>query len=543
MSDAEQRDGQISESDATEQDLCVQNDTGPRSWALRRLTRLEYNNTVADLFDDQTAPADALPNEAVGNSFGNDANAQAVSSLLAEQYGRIAETIAGRVLAKPDVLAHYDACWRTAFDDASAEDECVRKVIAGLAERMYRRPLAMDELSELMDLYRAGRTDGTRERGVELVLQAVLQGPDFLYRFEWGEPNDEQQDLLRLSSYEMATRLSYLYAGSTPDDELFAAAREGRLASAEQIRAQAERLLADRTRTRVVLRQFFDKLLPIAGLTDLPRDHSVYPSFSPQIGLLLREETQTFLERSILDEEASWSTILTAPYTYLNEQLANYYGFGSVTGDEFQRVDLPADQRLGLLTQGAIMTGTTHSNFTNPVSRGAFVLKRLLCRDIPLPTGETLALVKPPDPYSGRTARERYTAHRSQPVCAACHDMMDPVGFALENFDAVGLFRTTENDVEIDTHGELLMDNKVRQFDNALEFAQHLGRSKEAMECFAQRWLDYAYGQTLTAQDACSVAGATRPFRESGYVVKELLLSTSQAIGFRFMPKPEETSQ
>jgi hypothetical protein len=288
------------------------------------------------------------------------------------------------------------------------------------------------------------------------------------------------------------------------------------------------------------MRQFFDKLLSLAGLGDLPRDKELYPTFSPRVRNLLREETQTFLERSIFEDESSWAEILTAEHTYLNQDLAAYYGFGDVQGDQLQRVELPRDQRLGLLTQGAIMAATTHSNYTNPVARGAFVLKRLLCRDLSLPTGETLAQIKPPDPYSGRTGRERYTAHRAQPVCAACHDLMDPVGFSFENYDAVGLFRATENDVEIDASGDLVIDGVERHFGNAIELARHLGGSTEAMDCFARRWLDYAYGQTLGEEDACSVAGATRPFRDSGYVVKELLLGTSQSTGFMFIPKPQE---
>lgn len=220
-------------------DPCAQAEVTPRAWPLRRLTRLEYNNTVADLFDDKTEPANALPNEAVGNSFGNDAAAQAVSSLLAEQYGRVAEAVAGRVLENPAVLARYDTCWRTLDGESNQEEKCAAKLIASVAERMYRRPFAAAELSELMTLYQLGRTEGTKETGVKLVLEALLQGPDFLYRIEWGEVDDASPDRLRLSGYEMATRLSYLYTGSTPDQELVAAARGGRLATAEQIREQA----------------------------------------------------------------------------------------------------------------------------------------------------------------------------------------------------------------------------------------------------------------------------------------------------------------
>ncbi|MGK4008037.1 DUF1592 domain-containing protein [Sorangium sp. So ce1036] len=497
---------------------------------LRRLTRFEYNNTVRDLLGDTTQPAFSLPSEDLGNGFGNDADTQSVSSLLAEQLGTVAEGVAQRATVTPEALARLAPC---ASDVTAANEEaCARTIIERLAPRAYRRPLAAGEADELLALYTAGRADATFAVGVATVIEALLQSPDFLYRVEWGTPDPERPELRRPTGDEMATRLSYLLWGTMPDEELRMAAQAGELSTKEGVRAHAERMLAD-PRARRVIRFFFDNLLPISNLADLERDAETFPTFSRAIGSLMREETQRFLEHEIFEGTGTWPSILTAPYTFVNGPLAEFYGISGVTGDAFQKVPLDTTQRLGLLTQAGVMAGTTHSNLTNPVVRGSFVVQKLMCRVIPLPTGEILEQVKPPEPYTGATARERYSKHSQDPVCAGCHKFMDPIGFSFENYDAVGLFRTTENDVTIDASGSV--PGTEGTVNGPIELVRKLAETEEAQRCFAAHWVEFAYGLTLRAEDTCTREAVTAAFEASGYNVQKLLIDLTQTDAFHYM--------
>src|SRR5690606_6275988 len=229
-------------------------------------------------------------------------------------------------------------------------------------EAAYRRPLQSEELDGLLELQTELRTDGELTASVVGVVEAILQSPDFLYRIEFG--GDVVNGVRRLTGHEMASRLSYFFWGAPPDDLLLEAAANGELDTQDGVRAQAERLLDD-PRARRVIEFFFDSYLPIANLTDQARDTELFPTFSPRIGDLQRRETHEFLMKEIFENDGSWRSILTAPYTFVNEELANFYGIPGVQGDEFVKVDLDTRQRLGLLTHASVLTGTTVTNTTN----------------------------------------------------------------------------------------------------------------------------------------------------------------------------------
>ncbi|WP_437984649.1 DUF1592 domain-containing protein [Sorangium sp. So ce117] len=515
--------------------VCRDDTVYPGRAPLRRLTRFEYNNTVRDLLGDTTEPAFSLPSEDIGNGFGNDADTLSVSSLLAEQLGTIAGGIAQRATATPEALARLAPC---AGDvTAASEGACARTIVEDFAARAYRRPLQAGEADELLALYSVGREDATFAAGIAMVIEAVLQSPDFLYRVEWGAPDPARPALRRPTGDEMATRLSYLFWGTMPDEPLRAAAQAGELATKEGVRSHAERMLDD-PRARPVVRFFFDSLLPISSLADLERDAEAFPTFSRTIGSLMREETQRFLEQEIFEEAGTWPSILTAPYSYMNGPLAAFYGVSGVTGDAFQRVELDTTRRLGLLTQAGVMAGTTHSNMTNPVVRGSFVVQKLMCHVIPLPTGDILEKVKPPDPYTGKTARERFSQHSEDQVCATCHQFMDPVGFSFENYDAVGLFRATENDVAIDASGSV--PGTEGAVSGPIELVRKLAETEDVQSCFATHWIEYAYGLTLRAEDKCTREAVTAAFKTSGYNVKQLLIELTQTDAFHTMAPREE---
>lgn len=516
---------------------CVNEPNAVGRAPLRRLTAFEYDNSVRDLLGDTTSPARALPSEEIGNGFGNDADAQSVSTLLAEQYGNAAEDIAGRATETPAALAKLDACAMGLT--AAREATCARTILEKLATRAYRRALAADDVESLLALYTAARAQASFQTGLATAIEALLQTPDFLYRVELGAADSGTPGRRRPTGDEMATRLSYLFWGTMPDDSLRAAAQRGELSNAQGILTHAGRMLDD-PRSRAVVRFFFDNLLPISSLRQLERDPMLYPDWSAQIGQWMHEETQTFLEHEIFSGSGTWPGILTAPYSFVNDGLAKFYRMPAVTGGTFQKVALDTTQRLGLLTQGALMAGTTTANHTNPVIRGAFVARQLLCRPLVLPSDpDLLAMIKPPDPYSGKTARERYSAHSRDPVCGACHRQMDPIGLTFENLDPVGRYRTAENGVTIDASGEL--PGVPGAVPNAVGLVQALAAQEEAHACFASHWLAYGYGRSLEdadPSDACLKERVAAAFKAAGYNIKKLLLELTQTEAFLYLPGP-----
>ena len=505
---------------------------------IRRLTRFEYNNTVRDLLDDKTNPANALPSEEIGNGFGNDADAQGVSSLLVEQYNIVSNSVALRATADPKSLGRLAACAGEVSDSTSAavEEACVRTWLESFIPRAYRRPLDAGEIDDFLALHKAIRVDADFPTSLAAMLEAMLQSPDFLYRVEHGTMDPKGRR--RPSGHEMASRLSYFLWGTMPDATLRAAADSGELLTDAGVLAQATRML-DAPQARQMLRFFFDNLLPISGLAQLERDPEIYPTYSSKIGALMREETQRFLEHEIFEGGGTWVSALTADYTLMNGPLAQYYGVEGVEGDAFQKVPLDTAQRLGLLTQAGIVAGTIHSNMTNPVVRGSFFVQKMMCIKIPLPEGDILAQIKPPDPESGKTGRERFSRHSEDPVCQGCHSFMDPVGLALENYDAVGLWRDTENGVKIDASGSV--PGTEGTIVGPVELVRKIAGAEQTHACFAANWLNFAYGRSLKYTDeACTQEDVKATFVASGYNIQTLLLELTQTDGFLYMPLDKE---
>lgn len=511
-------------------DVPVVTDCKVQDADIRRLTRFEFSNTLYDLLGDDTRPGNALPSEQLGNGFGNDAAAMSVSTLLAEQYNKVADAVAQRAVTNANQWQSLHSCVQTLNN--SNQSQCATQIIERLLNRAFRRPATTAEINAYVELQAGIAANSDFKQSIAAVIEAVLQSPDFLYRVEKGTV-DPATNRLKPTAYEMATRLSYFFWGSMPDQALMTAAADGSLTRPEGIRQQAERLLAD-PRSRQMVRFFFDNYLPISSLTDLERDPQEFPTFSSRIGELMREETHAFLEHIIFDGPGDWPSALTAPYSFMNQPLAEFYGISGVFGDEFREVSINTEQRLGLLTQAGIMAGTTHSGKTNPVARGAYVMKKLLCVNIPLPTGDIADQIKPPDPSSGLTARERFGKHSSDPVCRNCHNLMDPVGLVFEHYDPVGLFRTHENNVLIDTSGEL--PGAGIPVNNALELVTAIAGDERTHQCFAYNWANFAYGKTIGASEACIKDDVETLFKSSDYNIQSLLLNLTQTDAFLYLP-------
>jgi hypothetical protein len=410
-------------------------------------------------------------------------------------------------------------------------------VITNVASRAYHRDLQPTEVEAFLTMSKAAQGAGTWASGMAAVIEAVLQGPEFLYRVEHGADAPEAPGLRKPTGDEMAARLSFMFWGTIPDEALRMAAKAGQLATPEGVRAQAERLLAD-PRARSVTRFFFDNLLPISQLSNLQRDPVRFPIYGLDFAAALREETQTFLEHQIFDADSpgTWSSALTAPYTYVNEQLAGFYGMTGVVGPEFRKVNWPdPTKRMGFLTQAGIMTGTIVTNEDNPVLRGSFIINKLLCLNLHLPTDPAvLAMVAVPENVTGTTARERFTAHSQQAACAGCHAVIDPVGFPLEAYDPIGQWRDTDGGQLLDLSGSVPTTEGT--INGPVELAAKLATAEKFNECFAQHWLEFGYGKTHDEGDHCVQEELNATFKATGGNVKQLLVSLTQTDSFLYMP-------
>ncbi|MES1185426.1 MAG: DUF1592 domain-containing protein [Myxococcales bacterium] len=514
-----------------------ENTAAPRA-PLRRLTRFEYNNTVRDLVGDTSYPANALPSEDLGNGFGNDANTQDAVPALIEQYVTVAEKIAATATAAGKLSALAPCA--TQVTDAASETACAKTIAETFTRKAWRRVLVAGEADGLVALFTTVRATGDFPTAVAAMLEAIFQSPEFLYKPEFGVGVAGRTDVKQPTGDEMATRLSYMFWGSQPDEGLRTAAANGELSNPAGIRAQAQRLLAD-PKARDVIHYFFDKLLPIESLAALERDKTLYPTFSSKIGSLMHTETQTFIENEIFNGPGTWPGVFTAKYTYVNQELAGFYGLTGVTGDTFQKVMLdPSTHRGGLLTQAGVLAGPIHSNNSNPVVRGSFVVQKLMCQIIPKPTGEIAAKVTPPDPNSAATARQRFSTHSTDPVCHACHVNMDPFGFALENFDPVGRWRDQENNTPIDATGDAPILGANSKFNGVIEMEAILAGSEQVQNCFASQWVNFGYGRTLSSDEACAVENVRSKFKESGYNIQEMLLALTQSEAFLTLPAVPE---
>ncbi len=499
--------------------VCDGTSLRPGRAPIRRLTVGEYDNTVWDLFGDATAPATRL----VDNERGElSADARSVSTLLAEQYMFAAEDVAAR-LTEASALDGALGCDRVTLGD----DDCAQVFIDRVGPRAYRRPLDADESAALYALYEAGRDDGGFEVGIQLVLELMLQSPSFLYRVEI-VPTDGEA-VVRLDGYQLATRLSYFFWSTTPDEALLTAAEGGALDTDDGVEAEVRRLLAD-PRAEDVMQAFFARLLELDKLDALEKDVELFPEFDAATPELFREETRAFIREVLVDGDGSWVTLMTAPWSMMNADLAAYYGVTGPTGETFERVDLDPAHHAGLLTHGSSTATRARIYENSPVHRGMFIRGNIMCGHIPdLPEGLEVML-PPPDPT--QTTRERFAAHRADPVCAACHAQLDPLGFAFEHFDAAGRFRLTENGRDIDASGELtdpehLDPETAPRFESVTGLAALLVAHEDTQACFAQRWFPQAFGRASSFHDECALEVMLERFRGRDFDVRELLVAVA----------------
>jgi hypothetical protein len=512
--------------DAVAKELCVV-DT-----PIRRLTRFEYNNTVRDLLGDNSNPADVLPPEDEVAGFNNQAGALTTSDLLVEQYLKVAEGVSARAIGNMDTL--MEGC-----DPASqGSDACALSFIERWGRRAYRRPLEQEEVDRLQDVFDWALTDpdlGTFEDGIQIVIEVMLQSPSFLYRPEYGSETPIEGDVVPFTSWEMATKLSYMLWNTMPDDVLFQAAENDVLLTREEIAAQAARMLED-DRAKDTIRNFHKQWLLLTQLDSVTKDTSVYPAYNAGLRPLWEEEIQTFIEDVILRGDGSLETLLTADYSFMNEELASFYGndvLDPVTGTELQRVQLDPTRRAGFLTSAALMATHANLNQSSPVFRGKFVREQLMCNTLPLPPNDLV--IEPPQLDPNKTTKEQFEEIGADPSCASCHSLMNPIGFIFEHYDGVGQWRDQQNGKDIDAVGEVVQTEDIDgSYDGAIELARALAGSTQVQECVSSQWFRFAYNRSVTPVDTCSIEQINERFAASNFNIRELLVALTQTNAFLY---------
>jgi hypothetical protein len=345
------------------------------------------------------------------------------------------------------------AAVRATARQARADEACARTILSTIARRAYRRPLAERDVQTLMEFYARGNREGGFEAGIQHGLERVLVSPDFLFRIEQEPTNAPANGVYRLSDVELASRLSFFLWSSIPDDELLTAAERGRLKDAAVLQQQVRRMLAD-ARSKALVDNFAGQWLVLKNIREASPDADLFPDFDENLREAFLQETSLFFE-SQLKEDRSVVELLSADYTFVNERLARHYGIAGVYGDRFRRVALTDGRRGGLLGQGALLTVTSYPNRTSPVLRGKWLLETILGTPPPPPPPDVPALQDRGEGGKLASVRERLEAHRNNPACSGCHSVMDPLGFALENFDPIGRWRTEDAGAPVDPSGAL----------------------------------------------------------------------------------------
>jgi hypothetical protein len=503
---------------------CKVGEPGPR--LTRRLSRVEYDNTVRKAFGVESSFGAAMSADVVVDGYDNNASALSVSPLLADQLRSAADAIAAAAVAK----AEFVAC---SSGDGVA---CARDYLIESDVRIVRRQMDETELNRWVGVYQVGAETaaaGTpaHKAGMELMLSAILQSPSFLYRTELGE--EEGDNRYALTPYEIASELSYLFWAEPPDAELLSAALNDRLKEPEEIAAQARRLLAS-PKARAAIDRFSSQWLDLDQLAIVAKDPATYPQLTENLRASMAEETKRVIADAI-QNGGTFTDLLTSTSTFANAELAQFYGVqgpSSPDASGFGPVSLAGSNRVGLLGLGAMLTAHALPNGSSPIHRGKVIRERLLCTELAPPPPGLNAEPPPIDPNA--TTRERYAQHRSDPACAGCHDLMDPIGYAFEHFDGIGRYRADEGGLAIDDSGNILATAETDgDFDGLAGLASKLAESPEVHACFAQEWLRWGYGLDSGAVD-CLADEVAAKFAAGGLRIEDLLVALTQTEHFRF---------
>jgi hypothetical protein len=408
------------------------------------------------------------------------------------------------------------------------EESCAKQILSSLTRRAYRRPVRDAELAKLMKFYRQARGEESFDAGIEAALSAILVSPDFLFRVEQDPAGIAPNTPYRISDFELASRLSFFLWSSIPDDELLEAASTGQLSKPDVLEKQAQRMLAD-PRSRTLASNFAGQWLYLRNLESFAPDLRLFPDFDDNLRQAFRQESELFFE-SVLREDRSVLTLLKADYTFLNERLAKHYGVPHVYGSRLRRVStVAASERGGLLRQGSVLTVTSYANRTSPVIRGHWILANMLGTPPPPPLPNVPSL-KDNTVSATLSGRERLAAHRADAACASCHNLMDPVGFSLENFDAVGRWRTLEEGRPVDVSGGFPDGSKFTGV-SGLEAAL-LKHPEVFVGTLTQKLLTFALGRGVEPYDGPAIRKIVRDAKAADYRLASIIVGITKSTPF-----------
>ena len=413
--------------------------------------------------------------------------------------------------------------------DRSAEEPCAKEILAKLVRRAYRRPASEADLAGLMSFFGQGRKDGTFDAGIERALAAVLVSPQFLFRTELDRVGERRKGAYQVGDIELASRLSFFLWSSIPDDELLEAAERGTLGQPQELQKQARRMLAD-PRSSNIATNFAGQWLHLRSLESFSPNARLFPDFDDNLRRAFREETERFVD-SVLRENRSVLDLIRSDYTFLNERLAKHYGIPGVYGTRFRRVQLTeSSRRGGLLRHGSVLTVTSYPTRTSPVLRGTWVLSNIFGAPPPAPPPNVPALDN--SVSASLPIRERLRAHRDNPACASCHRTIDPVGFAMENFDALGRWRDAVEGVPVDDSGGLPGASESDRGVGGIE-ASLLARPELFAGTVTKKLLTFALGRGIEHYDAPAVRKILREAERHGYRFSDLVLGIVKSVPFQ----------
>jgi hypothetical protein len=502
----------------------------PATTRFFRLTHKQYDNSIRALTGLSMQPSLSFPSDQTQAGFDRGMDLE-VGDVLGKGYRSTAEAIAAQVVASADAYQKVTGCALTATNCAAAT------FITNFGLRVYRRPLTDAEKTGYMTLFGQGTdlVDGTAtafQKGVQTVVEAMLQSPYFLYRVELA--TQQADGLVVLGGYEIASRLSFMLQNGPPDDVLLEAARMNQLGTAEAIAAQARRLI-ETPAGRLTVRDFHHQWLGMEDYANhLAKDPMAYPTVNADLAPVLADETERFVEEVTFTLGKGWTSLVTAPFTFVNRVTAPLYGVSGSFNDSLQRADLNPAQRAGLFTQLGFLAVNAYSNQSSPIHRGVFIFRQVLCGELAPPTDVMVPDL--PALQMTQTTRQQVEAHTGAGTCGAtCHGVIiNPIGYGFENYDAVGKYRTMENGASIDANGKLAGTAASTPFTDGVTASRAIAESPEARSCYARTWLRYSFGRTDTTGDSCAVAALATNLGDDGYKVTDLLVDMTRTKAFMF---------
>jgi hypothetical protein len=489
---------------------CLADRPGPR--LLRRLTAEQLDNSVRDLFGSADVPRSDVFNDPQVLGFTGDAASLLVRDLGTQQLMNHAERVAR--WAVTNVGARIAPC-------NQMTPECRAQFVRQFGLRAFREPPDDDMVTRYEALFASG---GTFERGLELTITAMLQSPFFLYRRELGVPDPRNAGTVRLTPYEVASNISYLIARSMPDEQLLQAAAANQLSTLSQIDAQVDRLLQN-PEHRATINRFVGEWLESKQVEGVLKDVED-GVFNDALRASMLRETAALVEDVVFTRNGTLTDLLTTDYTFVDASLARHYGIAGVTGDQLVKVNTRRDP--GILVQGSMMTGHGGAQFSSPTLRGKLVRTRLLCEDLPPPPDDVDTMIKVPE--NAKTTRQIFETHAENASCSGCHRTMDLIGYAFENYDFIGRYRTEENGIPVDTSGEILGRNF--KFQTLRELNDYLASSEDVRQCMVRFMSYYAYGASGWADGGCTLNAISAEAKASSFTMRSVLTAITHAPHF-----------